>query len=68
MIKIKILARKFLYNSMRKGKDTEPDPFYEKMEGYGKDTEPDPEPNPYVWWLTDPDADPRGPKTYGYTA
>jgi hypothetical protein len=49
MIKIKILARKFLYNSMRKGKDTEPDPFYEKMEGYGKDTEPDPEPNPYVW-------------------
>ncbi len=60
MIKTNFLARKFLYNSMRKGKDTEPDPFYEKKGRIRMRIWSDLEPNPCLW-LTDPAADPRGP-------
>ncbi len=63
MIKIKFLARKFLYSNFWKILfckhyfiSVRSTLLWEK----GKD--PDPDPN---LWLTDPDAKPRGPKGYG---
>ncbi len=55
MIKIKFLARQFLYYKFKFG-------FATLTLRKGKD--PNPELDPFLWPM-DPDADPGGPKTYG---